>query len=166
MDASRMTANPTIIDVEASGFGGDSYPIEVGVALGSGRRYCSLIRPEEDWVHWDDSAEDVHHISRDLLFEHGRPGEHVCEQLRDLLHGLTVYSDGWVVDFPWLRKLFATHHREMSFRVSPLDGILSAEQMENWHATKDKVLKESSERRHRASFDAWVIRETYKRTRA
>ena len=34
---------PDIIDIEASGFGPDSYPIEIGVALSSGEKYCSLI---------------------------------------------------------------------------------------------------------------------------
>ncbi len=37
---------PTVIDVEASGFGAGSYPIEVGVAFPDGRSWCCLIRPE------------------------------------------------------------------------------------------------------------------------
>lgn len=36
---------PIIIDAEASGFGRDSYPIEVGVALGDASRHCYLVSP-------------------------------------------------------------------------------------------------------------------------
>ena len=40
------------IDVEASGFGVGSYPIEVGVAFPDGGTQCYLIKPEHDWIHW------------------------------------------------------------------------------------------------------------------
>lgn len=36
--------------------------------------------------------------------------------------------------------------------------------MENWHKTKDQVIKDLDLSRHRASYDAWIIQETYKRT--
>ena len=41
----------SIIDLEASGFGSSSYPIEVGIVLPNGQTYCSLIVPEPDWRH-------------------------------------------------------------------------------------------------------------------
>jgi hypothetical protein len=47
---------PAIIDVEASGFGSLSYPIEVGVVDQTGIRFCSLIKPQNDWIHWDEQA--------------------------------------------------------------------------------------------------------------
>ena len=37
---------PNIIDIEASGFAVQGYPIEIGIALASGGTYCTLIRPE------------------------------------------------------------------------------------------------------------------------
>ena len=55
---------PCIIDLEASGFGRGSYPIEVGLCLGDSSSHCFLVRPEEDWQHWDPEAEKVHGISR------------------------------------------------------------------------------------------------------
>ena len=42
---------PFIIDVEASGFGSSSYPIEIGVALEYGSRHSALIKPADDWIH-------------------------------------------------------------------------------------------------------------------
>ena len=55
---------PAILDMEASGFGRDSYPIEVGYVLPDGRTRCTLIRPAPHWVHWDPAAEQLHHIPR------------------------------------------------------------------------------------------------------
>ena len=46
----RKAATPLIIDVEASGFGATSYPIEVGVALDGRDNFCSLILPASDWT--------------------------------------------------------------------------------------------------------------------
>ena len=37
---------PLIIDVEASGFGPTSYPIEIGLALDDGHKYCILVHQE------------------------------------------------------------------------------------------------------------------------
>ena len=156
---------PTIIDVEASGFGPFSYPIEIGVALESGDKYCSLVSPAPDWTHWDPSAEAVHRIPRDILREHGKPARHVALELNDLLHGGTVYTDGWVVDKPWLIKLFHESRVEPTFRTSSLEMILSEPQMARWHETKERVLADLALNRHRASYDAYVIQQTWLRTR-
>lgn len=155
---------PPIIDLEASGFGATSYPIEVGVALEGNRKYCTLILPAPAWTHWDEEAEKVHRIARDILEHHGRPMQEVASQLNSLLRGRTLYTDGWVVDKPWLITLFHAAGMEMEFQVSPLEIILSEYQMEHWHATKDRVIAEMNQARHRASYDAWTIQETYKRT--
>ena len=155
---------PIIIDVEASGFGGTSYPIEIGVALEDESKYCSLIMPAPDWTHWDDSAESVHRIARDILENYGKPIQEVAAELNQRFAGKTLYTDGWVVDKPWLIRLFHAAGIEMKFSVSALEMILTEQQMERWHTTKDKILADVKERRHRASFDAWVIQETYKQT--
>ena len=58
---------PIFVDVEASGFGSLSYPIEIGIALPDGNRYCTLIAPAPSWVHWDPKAEALHGLSRERL---------------------------------------------------------------------------------------------------
>jgi hypothetical protein len=156
---------PIIVDVEASGFGPASYPIEVGVAFDDGSKFCSLILPAPDWSHWDESAEKVHRIARDLLETYGKPPREVAERLNELMAGRTAYSDGWVVDRPWLTTLFHHAGLEMRFGLSPLEMILTEEQMATWHDTKERILGEVENHRHRASFDAWIIQETYRRTR-
>lgn len=156
--------NPFIIDVEASGFGSESYPIEVGVALKDGQRFSTLILPASGWTHWDQKAEKIHHVSRDTLATHGKPVNEVADQLNEILAGMILFSDGWVVDKPWLTVLFHAAGRPMKFSVSPLDMILTEKQMQVWHETKDKVIKQINITRHRASNDAWIIQETFKQT--
>ena len=43
--------------------------------------------------------------------------------------------------------------------------ILTEPQMTVWHDTKDHILDALNERRHRASFDAFVVQQTWVRTR-
>ena len=156
---------PFIIDVEASGFGRSSYPIEVGVALAENERYCCLITPCSDWIHWDEKAQAVHHISRRLLLNSGKQVHEVAMELNRLLGNATVYSDGWVVDKPWLTRLFSRAGMAPTFRISPLEMILTEAQMAIWHSVKEIVICESSFTRHRASTDAFIVQETWVRTR-
>ena len=156
--------NPNIIDIEASGFGDQSYPIEVGLVLSNGVTFCTLVLPSGGWVHWSDEAEKVHNISRETLKAHGKPVVEVACELNKILEGMTLYSDGWVVDKPWLTTLFYASGIEMKFSVSPLEMILSEAQMNVWQETKDKVIIEENIQRHRASNDAWIIQKTFKQT--
>ena len=157
---------PFILDVEASGLGTDSYPIEIGVALEPGRRQAYLIAPLEEWTHWDPSAERLHGLSRRTIALHGRPVATIARLLNERLRGLTLYSDGWVVDRPWLTRLFHAARAPMSFELSPIERILSEAQMGLWDETKRAVERELAATRHRASHDAWIVQETWLRTRA
>lgn len=152
---------PCIIDIEASGFGPSGYPIEVGVALSSGEQYCSLIHPSPEWTFWDDEAEKVHRVPRDILETYGKPLGEVADNLNSLLENQTVYSDGWVVDNPWVLQLFDKARVPLRFNVSALEMILTEGQMEIWHEAKEKILEEVGLKRHRASMDAIIIQKTY-----
>ena len=155
---------PIIIDIEASGFGADGYPIEIGVAFGDGTKYCSLIAPTPGWTFWDAGAEKLHGVSRSVLEHYGKPAAEVATRLNELLGSRTAYTDGWVVDKPWLNRLYFAAGLECTYSLSSLEMILSEPQMEIWHATKDALLHELGERRHRASFDAYIVQETWERT--
>lgn len=155
---------PYIIDLEASGLSSNSYPIEVGLALEPGRRYCTLIKPADSWDHWDQQAESVHKINRDILTTRGRPVTEVAHQLNQLLKDKVVYSDAWGVDNSWVVTLFAAAGVDKAFSVSALEMILSEPQIEVWMETRDSVVEELGLARHRASNDARIIQETYIRT--
>ncbi|MFH1982882.1 MAG: hypothetical protein ABIL58_13650 [Pseudomonadota bacterium] len=157
---------PTIIDVEASGFGPGGYPIEIGLALSDGARFSCLILPLPEWEFWDPEAEKVHHLSRDILNRHGKPAAAVAAKLNMLLEERTVYSDGWVVDKPWVDLLYYAAGVRLRYTVSPLERILTEPQMALWHHTQQQVIGELNLQRHRASTDAMIIQETYQRTLA
>jgi hypothetical protein len=157
---------PIIIDIEASGFGRDSYPIEIGFVLESGSSWCSLIRPEEEWLHWDEGAEKVHQISRELLVEHGKSASLIAQQLNDLLINKTVYSDSWVHDFIWMSRLFDVAETSAHFNFKDIREILTPYQEAIWHQTRAQVELQLDMQRHRASADARVIQLTWLRTLA
>ncbi|MDN4501898.1 hypothetical protein QX776_05770 [Alteromonadaceae bacterium BrNp21-10] len=157
----RSHLPPIILDIEASGFGQHSYPIEIGIAINPNERHCWLVHPHPDWTHWDESAQQVHGIDRNLLFSEGLPVTDVCVLLNSILRGRTIYSDGWVVDHPWLIKLFQFANMSMSFHHSPLEMILTESQMAIWDETKRALINRHGASRHRASIDAQLIQQTY-----
>jgi hypothetical protein len=156
---------PIIIDIEASGFAAEGYPIEVGVALDDGTTFCSLITPAPSWTYWDDEAEKVHRVARDILETYGRSIQEVANTLNLMLRGKTAYSDGWEVDKPWLSTLFWEAQIPQQFRFSTIEMIMSPGQMRTWHETKNDILNASDVKRHRASIDAVIIQKTYVQSR-
>ncbi len=160
----RDQNRPNIIDIEASGFGAMSYPIEVGIILNNNHKYCSLIKPHHDWTHWDAGAQKIHGIERESLQQHGRPVTEVASTLNHILGGLTVYSDGWVVDKPWLIRLYHAARMDMTFTISPIELILNEAQMSRWNDSRNRIIRNCEFARHRASTDAWIIQETYYQT--
>ena len=164
-DVVPTEAAPVVLDIEASGFGRDSYPIEVGCVMPDGRAFCTLIRPEPGWLHWDPDAERVHHISREATLRHGRPAADVARLLNDRLAGMTVYSDGWANDYTWLGALFEAAGSTPSFRLENLRVLLSEREANHWHVVKQQVAREMRLQRHRASADARVLQATLLRLR-
>lgn len=148
---------PAFIDIEASGFGRGSYPIEVGFVDPEGQLFCTLVQPEGDWSHWDAEAAALHGIERGLLHSHGRPCAWIAEQLNRRLAGQTVYCDGWAQDYPWLSRLFDAAETAPAFMLEDLRTLLNEDQAARWHAEVAKVRTELSIGRHRASSDAKVL---------
>ena len=157
---------PTVIDVEASGFGKGSYPIEVGFVLPDGRCDCMLIRPTDAWLHWDPSAERLHRISRDLLARHGHPVHEVVERLNTQLAGRTVYTDGWGNDYSWLSMMYDLVDRQPSYRLDSLQKLLTEDELARWDRTRAEIASEEHAARHRASADAKLLQATVVRLRS
>lgn len=158
---------PTLLDIEASGFGRGSYPIEVGIARSDGSRCACLIQPLDEWTHWDPGAERLHGISRERLHREGRPVVQVARWLNDELGSLgKAYSDSWGFDNTWLSLLF--HHAGMlpGFRLEALRLLLSEAQQALWSDTREALIVERGIQRHRAGDDARLLQLTYARTLA
>lgn len=154
----------SVIDIEASGLGNGSYPIEAGVILSTVQSYFSLIFPAADWHHWDHQAEVLHGITREKLLGYGKPIATVASELNEFLSDKTVHSDGWVVDKPRMIQLFHKSGSEPRFFIGALEMILKEPQMEIWSQTKTEVINDLALTRHRASTDARIIQETFVRT--
>ncbi|MCW9023570.1 MAG: hypothetical protein OQK73_02700 [Gammaproteobacteria bacterium] len=165
MDAVDTIQYPVIMDLEASGFGFDSYPIEIGIALEDSSTRCYLIRPQTSWVHWDTEGEELHGISRDTLLRYGTPADVIARELNRLLNAKTVYSDGWGNDISWLYRMYDAVSMLPSFRLETLPKLISRHQMSIWDKTKKEIFDQGDFQRHRASNDARVLQLTYQRTR-
>ncbi|WP_346796532.1 hypothetical protein R5M92_13740 [Halomonas sp. Bachu 37] len=158
-------ALPILLDIEASGFGRGSYPIEVGIARGDGSTCAFLIQPLDEWTHWDPKAELLHGIQRDRLVQEGYPVGQVARWLNDELgQAGKAYSDSWGYDNTWLSLLF--HHAGMlpHFRLEALRILLSEAQQAAWSDTKEAIIAECGIHRHRAGEDARLLQLTYQRT--
>ena len=156
---------PTVLDVEASGFGRNSYPIEIGFVLPNGHAYCALVKPEVNWTHWDLQAEAMHHIPRNIVVERGLSVQAVARELNHQLAGQIVYSDGWANDYSWLGALFDAADMTPSFKLDNLRALLSDTEADRWHVVKAEVTRERGAQRHRASADARLLQLTMLRLR-
>ena len=165
MDVLGSLSPPAVLDVEASGFGRNSYPIEVGFVLPDGHSYCTLVRPEPHWTHWDEKAEQLHHIPRTIILQRGLPAQEVARKLNDKLRGQTVYSDGWSNDYSWIGALFDAADMTPQFKLENLRVLLDEEEANQWHIVKQQISAERGAQRHRASSDARLLQLTLQRLR-
>ncbi len=159
-----QNAVPIILDIESSGFGAGSYPIEVGVVLRSGKSISYLIRPEPEWTHWDAEAEATHGITREQLEREGLPVRYVAHALNELLRNENVYSDAWGFDSSWLSRLFDQAELPQMFRLECLTRLMSEKQLDVWTQTKNQVIEELDLCRHRAEDDAIILQKTFLRS--
>jgi DNA polymerase III epsilon subunit-like protein len=155
--------NYCVIDIEASGFGRHSYPIEVGYVLPDGRARCTLITPAAGWTHWDDGAARVHGITRETLLQHGKPVHEVAQMLNADLAGMTAYCDGWAHDYTWLAVLFDAAELAPHFKLESVNRLLRDSQLAQLDDARRGATQELGLTRHRASSDARVLQQALAR---
>ena len=148
---------PCVIDVEASGFGRGSYPIEVGFVLPDGASVCTLVRPADHWTHWDGQAERLHGLTRELLQRHGKDPAEVAALLNQHLRGATIYCDSWAHDYAWLAILFEAAGTSPAFKLRHLHELLDDGDAQRWDLACASVRQTLNVSRHRASADARVL---------
>jgi hypothetical protein len=146
-----------VIDIEASGFGGRSYPIEVGYVLPDGRAACMLVRPAPEWTHWDDGAERLHGLTRALLASHGRTPHDVAATLNRDLAGQVVYCDGWAHDYTWLAVLFEQAGLNPAFKLESVGALLDEPHLAQLDQARRDAAAAMGLQRHRASNDARAL---------
>jgi hypothetical protein len=148
---------PAVLDIEASGFGRDSYPIEIGFVTADGAAACTLVRPEPGWTHWDPAAEAMHGIRRDTALKHGRSAAEVARWLNSALAGQVVYCDGWAHDYAWLGALYEAAGQQPAFRLEHVVRLLSSAQAERLGPLRQAAWSAAPGTRHRASSDARLL---------
>jgi hypothetical protein len=151
------------MDIEASGFGRHSYPVEIGYVLPDGRAGCMLIRPAAHWTHWNAEAEALHGITRAKLLQHGRPVAEVAGALNHDLAGRTVYCDGWAHDYAWLAALFEEAGLSPHFKLETVGRLLDERRLSRLGEARASALAELGLQRHRASNDARVLQRALQR---
>ena len=135
------------IDFEASSLDGDSYPIEVGIALWSAPDepvlgWSALIRPAGDWTrqgHWSAASAKVHGIRGANLMAHGHAPTQVATALNAALGpGGTAWCDGGLYDAHWAGALFKVAGVRPAFalgdwhRLVAAPGTAARERAFNW----------------------------------
>lgn len=155
---------PIFIDFEASSLDLiESYPIEVGICMPSGDTHSWLIKPHVLWKDWSGKAAKIHGISRDELEKNGTDCAEVAQALNKLLGDTLVYCDAWTFDSFWLHRLFKTAKLKHSFQIESISALLDDTQIERWQDVHNQAIEEMALERHRASNDAMILHETFKR---
>jgi hypothetical protein len=156
-----MIKPPPMIDIEASGFGRGSYPIEVAFALEDGITQCFLIKPDDSWTHWAQSAEDIHGITREQLQADGLSVREVAERLNKDLIGKTLYTDAWSFDSSWLGRLFDCASIVQRFRLETINKLLTEDEQNGWADSKALAVKALALELHRADNDVKILQHTF-----
>lgn len=152
---------PAVIDIEASGFGRGSYPIEIGYIDADRVSGCCLIKPLENWSNWCQDAYKIHGIDRDILFKAGKPVKEVALWLNEKLGGLTVYTDAWMNDMCWLGRLYDEAEVCQRFKLESILDLLTEDERDRWAEVYQFILDQTKLTRHRASNDARLIQQTF-----
>ncbi|WP_135077983.1 hypothetical protein [Terasakiella sp. SH-1] len=174
---------PRFIDFEASGFGENSYPIEVAWNNAAGDVSSFLINIDSvpQWTYWDPVAEkDAHGISQKTLIAMGDPISVIIERMNERLAGEVVYCDAPQFDGFWLKRLFDAAGERPRFKLGSaieLFDLHVAEEFKKNNTTPsaqtdryDRIIdtlglqawKNIKLTPHRAAHDVRHLMETYK----
>lgn len=146
------------LDVEASGPGELTFPVEVGWAFPDGRCEAHLIRPAALWLglRWDPAAEELHGLSLERLLNEGEDVAAVAWRLNAALAGKRVHSDAPLADQAWLDALFREAGCEQEFVLRGVGELLPGGPLP---AEARALADAAAPVRHRAGSDAlwWAV---------
>ena len=151
-----------IIDIEASGLDFESYPIEIAILLNN-QCYSWLIKPQKNWLHWPESAEAMHGISRQSLFDQGIQATQVAQEINKALQTTNgvLYSDAAYWDADWIETLYLAVKSEKQFQICSIYDLLDKQQVEKFSENKAQLANSDKYREHRAGEDVKMIYEAY-----
>lgn len=150
------------IDLEASGLGSKSWPVEVGWAFENGETASVLIRPHDSWTDdsWDERAEALHGLTRPQLEHEGVEPREACRMMNEAFAGLRVYSDAPDWDGFWLFRLFSAAGLRQSFTILDYARLIRPLLGGRQNAVLERAAR-LAPRRHRAADDARHLQVLY-----
>lgn len=163
MEADQRNARIAFIDVEASGLGPHSWPIEVGWVFETGDPRSMLIKPADSWsmTAWEKPAEKLHGISPSNLVTDGRDPIESALILNAALGDAQVYSDAPDYDSFWLFRLYDAAGVRPNYRLNDLGDLLRP----IWPREPKELVELASigaPHVHRAAQDAKHLQEMYR----
>jgi hypothetical protein len=151
------------IDIEASGLGAKSWPVEVGWALAEGGEAVGmLIRPDDSWSDdaWDPAAPRLHGLDRVTLESKGGTARAICNSMNAALADADVYSDAPDWDGFWLFRLFSASGVKQAFTLRDFGRLVRPLASGREQDLLRQAVK-LAPRRHRAAADALHLRTLY-----
>ncbi len=157
---------PCFIDIEASGFGPESWPASVAWSDHTGEIRKLLVRPLPGWTHWDPAAERIHGLTRERLQAEGCAPAEVATRLEADLKGMLAFSDAPDFDRGWLAALYRGIGRQTPFNLDNADDLLVGAMLRPdellWQAQArlDRVkeeLRATASGRHDAGYDVGFL---------
>ena len=150
------------VDVEASGLGPYSWPIEVGWGFHGHEPRAVLVRPHEGWSMqaWEKPAESLHRISPHELVAAGRTALDVALGLNAALADADVYSDAPDYDSFWLYRLYDAAGVRPSYQLRDLGDLLRP----LWDGAPDDLVRRAGRaapHTHRAADDVRHLQTMY-----
>ena len=156
--------NPIFLDIEASSWAFNSFPIEIAWGSTTTDVESYLINPAqiESWTDWSSNAEKAHGISKEILISDGISPKKMCEILKDRLENSIVYSDAPDYDGMWLFNLFEGCGIEpISLDLRSFDELMINSYSESRNSRlsdmkqilKFKSRAKNRDKQHRASWD-------------
>lgn len=119
-------ATPLIVDLEATGLGENSFPIEISWVNHKGKIFTHFISVEGvDNVEWDENISEINRITLEDL-EDGLSVNEVVALLEESIGDgeLVIYTDGVEWDEFWLRRLYsAAECKFPGFKFIPVEAI-------------------------------------------
>ncbi|MEP3562017.1 MAG: hypothetical protein ABJM19_11265 [Marinobacter sp.] len=119
-----------ILDIEASGIGNGSYPVEIAWSRVDGSQsFSALINPDsvDGWEGWSDEA-IRRGLTRKECCERGEPAAYVARQVSRLLTDYPVFSESPVQDQKWLDALFTAIGKPWPVQLIPIEHAVKASQ--------------------------------------
>lgn len=155
------------LDIEASGFGPGSWPVEIGWAFPFDRKRNGsvLVRPIPAWTHWDmTSQSNCHGLSRDFLEKEGSLPAEALGHIEDALSGCTIYVQDPEYDRSWFRVLVEAAGRDSTIRLNDAGALFEARALRRRH-NLSAIRRDVAARfphSHRAEADARQMAEIWR----